>query len=206
MAEHFTEDRWFDLVRDMLPAADAAALRQHLDDGCEPCRESFQLWQMVVEVANSEVRSQVPEAVVRTSRLAYQEWRRVYLLPQRARMARLVFDTLLAPLPSAVRSEGASLHQIVWKAGRWCCELRLELQAGKRVFLRGQIFSPGGQAGLLVLLLSTSALVAETTVNQFGEFQLKFGQANGLRMYFDVPGNRPVGIKLPDLESPLTSE
>jgi hypothetical protein len=205
MEQHFTEDRWSDLVRGVLPAEESAALRQHLEKGCEQCRQSFRLWRLVADVANGEIRHEVPEALMHSSRAAYVEWRRLYLLPQRARIARLVFDSLLAPLPSGVRSEATAPRRILWEFGQWSCDLRVEPLAGARISLAGQIVAPGSHAGLPVLLLRANALEAETTANQFGEFQLEFGQANGLRIYFDVPGNRPVGILLPDLENPLTA-
>ena len=206
MEQHFPEDRWVDFVRGVLPAPAAADLRQHLEKGCESCHQAFRLWQMVAELANGEIRNKVPDAFAHSSGLAYLAWRRLYLLPRRARMARLVFDSLLAPLPSGVRGDDASPRRIVWKAGPWACDLRLELQAGKRVFLMGQILSTGThQVGLPVLLMSTNAPVAETTANQFGEFQLEFRQANGLQIYFDTSGNRPVRILLPDLENPSTA-
>ena len=205
MERHFTEDRWSDLVRGVLPAEESAALRQHLEKGCEECRQSFRLWQLVADVANSEIRHEVPEALMQSSRAAYVEWRRVYLVPRRARIARLIFDSFLAPLPSGVRGEVAAPRRILWGFSHWSCDVRMESLAGERRFLTGQIVAPESQAGLPVLLLRTNVLEAETTTNQFGEFQLEFGQANGLQIYFDVPGSRPVGILLPDLENPLTA-
>jgi hypothetical protein len=53
-----------------------------------------------------------------------------------------------------------------------------------------------------VLLMSTDTVIAETAANQFGEFQLQFDQAKDLRIYIDVPGNRPIGISLPDFDNP----
>jgi len=206
MEQHFTEDQWSDLVRGVLPAEKSLALWQHLEKGCEGCRQSFRLWQLVADVANNEIRQEVPEALMHSSRGAYIEWRRLYLLPQRARMVRLVFDSLLAPLPSGVRSEASAPRRILWESGQWSCDLRIEPLAGKRTFLTGQIVAPGSQAGLPVLLLSADALEAETTANQFGEFQLEIDRANGLRIYFDVPGIRPVGILLPDLEKSVNGE
>jgi hypothetical protein len=209
MPEHFTEDQWSDFVRGVLPAGEAAALQQHLEDGCETCRQSFRLWQVVAAVADSEVRNEVPDALVRSARAAFMEWHRLYRLAERIRTARLVFDSLLAPLPSGVRSEGSTPRRILWQAGEWSCDLRFEPSIGKRIIVMGQVIKsrqPSGSiAGSSILLMTTKTLVAETTVNQFGEFQLQFEQANGLRIFIDIPGGRPVAILLPDLDNPSTA-
>jgi hypothetical protein len=209
MPEHFTEDRWSDFVRGVLSAAEAAPLRQHLEEGCETCQQAFRLWQMVAEVAKREVSNEVPEALLRSSRAAYMGWRRLNRLAGRVRTASLVFDSLLTPLPSGVRSEGFAPRRILWRAGEWSCDLRFEPSDDKRIFLMGQVLTSRQHSasigGLSILLMTTKALVAETTVNQFGEFQLQFDQANGLRIFIDVPGSRPVAILLPDLKNPSTA-
>jgi hypothetical protein len=207
--EHFTEDQWSDFVRGVLPAGEAAALQQHLEEGCETCKQSFRLWQMVVAVADSEVCNEVPEALVRSARAAFMEWRRLYRLAGRVRTARLVFDSLLAPPPSGVRSESSASRRFLWQVGEWSCDLCFEPSIGKRIILIGQIIKSrshsGSVAGLSILLMTAKTLVAETTVNQFGEFQLQFEQANGLRIFIDIPGDRPVAILLPDLDTPSTA-
>ncbi|MBV9507280.1 MAG: hypothetical protein JO323_19985 [Acidobacteriia bacterium] len=208
--KHFTDERWSDYVRGLSPAPDAAAIHQHLEAGCEPCERSFRFWTIVAEVANSEAQNEVSEGQVRISRSAYLSWWRGRMLPQRATMARLLFDSMLAPLPAGVRGHGPSSRRILGRAGQWSLDLRFEPSPGKHLFLVGQILGPESaqshKTGFPVLLMSPDALVAETTANQFGEFQLQLQRANGLRIYADVPGRRPIGMSLPDLQSPLPPE
>ncbi len=205
MAKHFTDERWSDYVRGVLGAAGATAIEQHLERGCEECLQSFRFWRTVAETASNEARVAVPEGLERMARAAYIGWRQLSLLPQRATMARILFDSLSAPLPAGVRSEAASGRRILGRAGSWSFDLRLEPAAGKHLFLMGQVLRSGrgrGRSGLPVILMSTDAVIAETAANQFGEFQLQFDQANGLRIYIDVPGNRPIGMALPDFDNP----
>jgi hypothetical protein len=72
--------------------------------------------------------------------------------------------------------------------------------------LTGQILGSGKDYAemppSIVLLMNRDAVLAWTEANQFGEFHLQLVRANGLRIYADVPGNRPIGIALPDLDSP----
>jgi hypothetical protein len=206
MANHFTDERWSDYVRGVLPDHETAAIRQHLDEGCPTCREAYRLWRTVAETAASEVRNQVPESLLHMSAAAYDVWRLLHVIPRRARMARLVNDSWLAPLPSGIRSETFSHRRILGRVGRWLFDLRLEPSAGKQIFLTGQILGSGlNEAvppGVVVLLMNTNDLLARTEANQFGEFHIQFVRTNGLRMFVDLPGNRPIGIVLPDLDSP----
>jgi anti-sigma factor RsiW len=206
MANHFTDERWSDYVRNLLPDDAAAAMRQHLDEGCEACREAHRLWRSVAGTAGSEVRNQIPESLLHMSAAAYDAWRQLHIIPRRARMAHLVSDSLLAPLPLGVRSETSGHRRILGRVGQWSFDLRFEPSAGRQIFLTGQILGsgkhPAAPAGLVILLMSTDALLAKTEANQFGEFHLQFVRADGLRIFVDIPGIRPIGIALPDLNSP----
>lgn len=206
MANHFRDERWADYVRDVLPEPEAAAMRQHLDEGCETCRETCRLWRTVAQTAASEARNQVPESLLRMSEAAFNLWRQLKVIPRRATMARVISDSLLVPLPSGIRTATSGHRRILGRAGRWALDLRFEPFAGKQMFLTGQILGSRERhatpVGLVILLMSTDALLARTEANQFGEFHLQFVQSNGLRLYVDVPGDQPVGIELPDLDTP----
>lgn len=206
MAKHFTDERWSDYVRGVLPDDQAAAMRQHLDEGCDECGEADRLWRMVAETAAKEVRNQAPEGLLPMSEAAYSMWRQCHVVPRHARMARLLSDSLLAPLPAGVRSEASGQRRILGRAGRWSFDLRFEPSAGKRVYLTGQVLGSAPQhavpAGLVIALMSADTLLARTEANQFGEFHLQFVPKTGLQMYVDIPGSRPIGIALPDLDSP----
>jgi anti-sigma factor RsiW len=147
MSKHFTDERWSDYVRGLAPAREAAAIEQHLEKGCEACHQSLRLWQTVAEIGNSEVRNEVPEDLLQTSQAAYAAWRQMYVLPQRARMARLIFDSLLEPLPPGIRSGSPSSRRILQRAGQWLFDLRFEPAGGRRMFLMGQILRSGRQFG-----------------------------------------------------------
>jgi len=205
MRNHFTDENWLDYVRGLSPAPKAIIIKQHLEKGCQICHQSFQLWRTVAETARSEIPHEVPEHLVLAIQAAYIAWSRRHLFPRRARMALLIFDSWLKPLPAGVRNDSPLPRRIIERAGPWLIDLRFEPAAGKRMFLMGQVLRSGkhGEArvNLPILLMSPDALLMETSANQFGEFQLQFDQANGLRIYIDVPRQRPIGILLPDLDN-----
>jgi hypothetical protein len=206
MPEHFSDEIWSDYVRGLSPVPEAFAIEQHLNKDCLACGRAFQLWRTVAQIARIEVRDEVPEDLLQVSRATYVTWARRRLLPKRARMARLIFDSLLEPLPVGVRSDKPMPRRVLERAGHWLVDLRFEPVAGKRIVLMGQALRQGrhGVAGVgfPILLMSADTLFTETSTNEFGEFQLQFDRANDLRIYIDVPRQRPIGIVLPDLDNP----
>lgn len=208
MQAHFTDEIWVDYVRGLSVADDASAIEQHLQDECQACIGSFRFWQALAEYAAGEARINISEPDLRAGRTAYSEWFRLYSLPTRARMARLIFDSLLQPLPAGVRGAAPSPRRILATLGSWSVDLRLESFSGRRVSLAGQVLRSGkGGAPLKpsVVLMSGDVLVAETSANEFGEFELQFDEMNGLRLYVEIAASRPMGINLPDLAGGSTA-
>jgi len=208
MQTHFTDEMWADYVRGLSVARDASAIEQHLQSECESCRRSFRFWQAFAEYAAGEARVEIPERDLQAGRATYSEWFRRYSLPTRARMARLIFDSLLQPLPAGIRGSGPSPRRILATLGSWSVDLRLESSSERRIFMAGQVLRSGKGAAQLkapVVLMSGSDLVAESSANEFGEFEMQFDRASNLRLYVEIPASRPMGINLPDLGRDPTS-
>ena len=206
-SQHYSDEFWSDYVRGVLPATESADIKQHLDQGCNLCARSVRLWQMVAEIAGSEARNPIPEDAEKNSLAAFLSWRNLRLIPQRARMARLVFDSLFQPLPAGVRGEAQGGRRVLWRSGQWSVNIRFEKgKRRKRCILIGQVLQSGEPRKvperMPVLLMSTDALLSQTAANSFGEFQFEFDRANSLQLYIDFPRRPPIGIQLPDLEDP----
>jgi hypothetical protein len=205
MPGHFTDERWADYARGVSSGEDAAAIEQHLRNECHACLQSFRFWRTLAEYTAGEARIDIPEPNLRASRVAYAEWWRLYSLPRRARMARLIFDSVLQPLAAGVRGAGISPRRILASLGSLSVDLRLESSSERRILLTGQVLRSGKAAATPlnspIVLMSGSSLVTETSANEFGEFELQFDQANGLQLYIEVGGKRPIGINLPDMVS-----
>ncbi len=202
--KHFDDGEWLDYIKGTSPVPTRTSIERHLDEGCVTCNNLRRFWQAVVEVSSQEFQKDVPEDVLAAGREAYSTWRRQYLLPARARIARLISDSLMQALPSGVRAAASPERRLVHRAGRWLVDLRLEPEGDKRILLIGQALQSGKKAlrekGMGVLLMKDSELLLETSANQFGEFQLQFERANNLRIYIDIPGQRPIAVNLPDAD------
>jgi hypothetical protein len=198
---HFTDEEWLDYIKGAPAVRAGSDIRRHLDEGCERCNNLDRFWQAVVD-SNRKFRDEVPEDVLRAAQAVYSTWRRQYLLPANARIARLIFDSLLEPSPSGVRAGALPGRRLVHRTGRWLVDLRLESQPGNHILLMGQALhsgkKPSGQKGMGVILMMAAELLRETSANEFGEFQLQFERAKNLRIYIDIPGQRPIAINLPD--------
>jgi hypothetical protein len=202
MRMHFNDEIWADYVRGLSAPGDASAIEQHFRSDCDSCLQSFRFWQAFADYAAGEARIQIPERDCQGGRAAYSEWFRRFSLPSRARMARLIIDSLLQPLPAGIRSGGPSPRRMLATLGSWSVDLRLESPSDQRIFMAGQILRSGKGGTLVnapVVLMSGGALVAETSANDFGEFQLQFEKTSNLRLYVAVTASRPMGIDLPDL-------
>jgi hypothetical protein len=206
MADHFTDELWSDYVRGLAPERESTAIEQHLRDACEACDRSFQFWQMVTEHASREADYEPGAGVVRLMQSGFRDWWRRYVLPTHARIARTIFDSFLEPLPSGVRGGSPQPRRLRQRSGNWIVDLQLAPEAGRRMSLAGQVLKSGKApsviGSLAICLMSAGALLGETSTNELGEFQIEFDRAKSLRVFVEVPWQRPIGIALPDPDEP----
>jgi len=200
--KHFTDEAWIDFVRQVMPPDEAAVIQEHLNDACEECRNSCAIWRTAAEIASRESRYEVPQQTVRMLEATYAEWRGIHVLPKSARVARLVFDSFLEPLPFGVRASSASARRILCRSGEWTIDMRLEREGGNRMFLAGQVLRSAKKTGahvasMDITLMSADRLLTQASTNQFGEFQMKFDCAQDLQLYIDIPGRRPIAVPIP---------
>lgn len=115
-------------------------------------------------------------------------------------MARLVFDSLSQPLTAGVRSGASDSRQLVFEAEGTMLDLVLDSrpQSGT-LSLIGQVVDKGGakvapRQVAVILWTETGQPLAETSANEFGEFQLEFAAQDRLRLSVEIPGHKPVRI------------
>ncbi len=188
---HYLAERWVDFVRGLLSEEERAAMKRHLDEGCESCRREVNVLQVMRNFAREEAWAEPPADAVRMAQA-------IYVPPPRRERAlrrllgRLVFDNFAQPAMAGVRQSGASGQQMGFEAGPYYIDLRLEGEPeSSRVALAGQIVSreePGAPlGGLNVVLLAGRKVVAETVSNEFGEFSLEFSAAKNHRLRITLP-------------------
>jgi hypothetical protein len=200
--KHFSDEEWLDFARGLMPGAEMNSMQRHLDEGCERCHRVSVIWKAVVSTLNQVSRYRVPEDVVRGAQSAYATWRWQQLLPQRARVACLVFDTGFEGLRAGVRSHARHARRLLHRMGPWMIDLSVEPEPGNRIYLAGQVLRSGRKlakaAMIEIILVSAGTFVTRTSANKFGEFQLEYEKAKNLTIYVDIAGQLPIAVDLPE--------
>jgi hypothetical protein len=120
-------------------------------------------------------------------------------------VGKLVYDSFQDPLPAGVRAHHRVGRQVLYEAGPYCVDLRLERDSTPgRMSMAGQIAhrgQPGSMGTVPVLLMSGKSVLARTRSNQFGEFEMEYERAPRLRLY--VPGEpkrKAIEVRLSNLK------
>ncbi|MBZ5656293.1 MAG: hypothetical protein LAO56_13565 [Acidobacteriia bacterium] len=196
--KHFSEQVWTDFVRGIGASQTDREIEAHIASGCPDCAATRSLWKRVYSITGNEPSFTPPDDVVRMVKLesaASQSPK-----PSPWTMARLVFDSLSQPLTAGVRSGASDSRQLVFEAEGTMLDLVLDSrpQSGT-LSLIGQVVDKGGakvapRQVAVILWTETGQPLAETSANEFGEFQLEFAAQDRLRLSVEIPGHKPVRI------------
>jgi hypothetical protein len=185
--KHFGISQWIDLVRGLVPEADALAMRNHLVEGCSECNELARFCHQLSSICVSAAQHPAPEWVVRSAKAMFPG----HTQPKRRGAFRipveLIYDSFLAAAPVGLRATWQVGWQALYRAGDCSLDLRVEPElASTRAAVIGQISNhilPNANVdGLPVCLKAGKLVVAETRSNQFGEFQMEYEQRRGLQL------------------------
>ena len=198
---HFAEQDWIEFTRDKITPEREQAMQQHLDAGCEGCWHALELWRHALEIANREAGYQPPESAVRSVKGAFALYKPAEAGSPMRQMAQLILDTFQQPVLAGVRSTNSATRQMLYKAGPFHIDVRLErLPGSSRLSLVGQVMdatrSRKGLDELPVILRSGEQKKAGTKTNQFGEFHLEFDSAEELHLSFELSREMEVIIPL----------
>jgi len=158
-------------------------MQQHIDTGCGKCAHVLNTWQMVHSIARKESALTPPSDVVRVVKSQFAA-----VEPEKGLGFRLLFDSALAPVPAGMRGSVAA-RQFLYETDEYYIDLRVEAlhvethREAHRAALVGQVLKRTGKRaaqGLAVLLLDGKRPIAETSTNQFGEFQFEFDATSSL--------------------------
>lgn len=121
--------------------------------------------------------------------------------------ARLVFDSLLQPLPAGIRSAQPTDRSLLYEAGDVTVDLWLEPDRDlHRLRLMGQIVDQAKTASkepcYPVVLQSKAEPIAAATSNTMGEFQLEFDPHPRMKLEIGVRQGRWVSLELPEFAGP----
>ena len=107
--------------------------------------------------------------------------------PRNIQVARLLFDSFLAPSMAGVRSLHASGRHFIYEHNNTTVDVLVDVQPGSnRISVMGQVLDAtrpqGRKENLAVVLSNQSGTLARTTTNRLGEFNLHFEFAENISL------------------------
>jgi len=196
--KHFSDTDWADFARDVVSAEAKASMQQHLDTGCEDCAAALRIWRNVTAITGQEKRFTPGEDSVRIVKSF------VSPLTKAKTGFRLISDSDLQPLAAGIRGS-VSARQVLYETDDYYVDLRLEprRETGK-TSLVGQVLARAktqGTKGLSVRMHQGKQPVAQTVLNQFGEFQFEFGAGQDLYLVISRDEENEVVLPLRGMQS-----
>jgi hypothetical protein len=194
---HFTLEQWADFARNTLKGKSKADMQAHLNRGCERCGKVLRLWTRVREVSSRE-HSYGPSAS--TLRIVKS------MLPTTAPKSTvldLLFDSLVTPALAGVRSTTSTARQLLYAAGAYRIDLRMEPQLDtEKVSVMGQVLNSADPSQMIpaisVTLIRNNKAITSTQTGDFGEFQLECKLTAHLQLRLKLPDG--VGVEIPLVE------
>lgn len=123
-----------------LDAEAARLVEAHLAKPCAECRERLRRLGELVATMRSDRVPEVPEQLTRRALSVFEPpAARESSTPSLATLARLLFDSLTAPLPAAARRSVGAARRLRYALGEAVLELELERDAPSTMALRGRI-------------------------------------------------------------------
>jgi hypothetical protein len=204
--KHLTDGNAADLVRGLAAAKDRRWMEKHLESGCARCRESVAFLRSISVVTQADAQWEPPADIIERALDIFPE-RRPRVAPLRRRLlARLMYDSFREPLPAGIRAGRGVSRQVLYRAGDFFLDLRLDYEQGAgRASLVGQVAARIPEdlartkvpsASVSVLLMDGRAVVAQAPLNRFGEFHLDYEPQPRLRLRVPL-GAAQTGVELP---------
>lgn len=183
---HFPEANWIDLVRGIVRPEDAAVMRQHLDQGCAPCAETYRFWQRLAGFLQQEPQADPPADSVRVAK-SYVSEPVVRPASRSVRTAHLVFDTLGQPLAAGVRSTSAESRHLLYEAPPFTIDLHVDAHTEpEQLRLDGQVVEEGRTGGwppeAHVSVNTADAQLCSVDIDELGEFQCQIARREDLSL------------------------
>ena len=201
--KHFSLEEWADFARNVVRQDLKKAMETHLESGCKKCAETFEVWRRVTDTARRQTDQEPPENAVRTAKGMYllHGFRRPR--SKKVTLAELLFDSFRAPVVAGVRSGTMPNRQLLFGAGDYRVDLRIEPQEGSdEVSLVGQVLNASNPnerlASAPVVLSRRNKVLAKCLTNQFGEFHIPCGLASECQLRVELPGKTGLAIPLGD--------
>jgi hypothetical protein len=206
---HFDSGDWSDFVRGLVKDALAREMEMHRAN-CAACQRTANLLHHVAATGRADRELEPPKQLMRWANALFSTHAAEPVpVPRKAKtlLARLVFDSQLAPELAGVRARGGIGRHLLYEAGVFRLDLQLEHERGSpHVTLVGQILDrehpERSLSAASIQLVRGQTVVARTRCNRFGEFQIQYEPNGRLRLYVtERRRNRRVVLSLNGLKS-----
>jgi hypothetical protein len=199
---HYSSEQWIDFARDVVREREKIEMQRHLKSGCKECWKELGMWQRLHKFALREPAYTPSEGAVRIMNAAFasgpvQRSRR----NAKEEVASLLFDSFRSPLLAGVRSTASTSQQLLYGAGNYRIDVRIEPQMdSEKVVLIGQVLNSADPdellAALPVSVLQGRRMLAESLTSEYGEFQIECGLQESFHISVLLPGGKAVTLHL----------
>jgi hypothetical protein len=192
--DHFDIGAWVDYARGLGSSARRADIERHLAFGCDACAKLAGFFKKLSEAGPRLLEDEAPQEWSQKAEQIFQKelLRPIETLPVR-RATPVPFHFSAEPAP--VRTGPALGGHMTYQTSE--CNVDLELEQGANpleLSLLGQITDirkPGAAVPFTpVFVLTNNKLVASTSSNAFGEFQLALTRRRNMVLSFPFEGAR----------------
>jgi hypothetical protein len=211
LVKHLTATDAADFVRGVSTPPVRRRIEQHLATGCARCTRTTALYRAIASTARGDGQWDPPADVLdRATDIFAIPARELPPLVRRL-LPRLVFDSLRQPLPAGVRASNSVTRHVLYRAGDFFIDLRIDAEHGaRRVSIVGQVAPRTAPIAELpsetvsVLLIDRRRIVARPPVNAFGEFHFDYDAHAQVRLRILVGEQTGLDVPLARLLKPAS--
>jgi hypothetical protein len=194
-------EKWVDFARNVIRENEKVEMQSHLETGCAQCAKELSMWQRLQQVARRKPAYTPSEGAVHTVNASFINRSTGRSSHTKAQLASLLFDGFHSPLLAGVRSSGSASQQLLYGAGDYRIDVRIEPQMdSEKVILIGQVLNSADPderlAAMPVSLLKGQKLLAESVASAFGEFQIECELQGGIRLVVALSDRKDVSLRL----------
>jgi hypothetical protein len=200
---HYSLEQWVDFARNVIREDEKTKMESHLHGGCARCSKELGIWQRLQQVAKRESNYAPAKGAVGTVNVSFVSRQQRPRGETSSQAVSLLFDSLRSPLLAGVRSAGIASRQVLYGAGTYRIDVRIEPQMdSEKVVLIGQVLNSADPEERLpelpVTLLKGRKVLAESKTRPSGEFQIECELDGGFQLMVVLPGETEVKLPLID--------
>lgn len=184
---HLDANRALDYLEQRLDAASRQDVETHLGRPCHECHERLRRMGEMIATMRGDRSPEVPaEFTQRAFDVFVPQARPDAIRTGLDSIARLLFDSLAAPLPAAVRRSVGEARRLRYALGEDSLELEIEREDGSSVAIRGRLGAPSAELWGIVVIASGETLTVSP--GQRGEFAFDAVPAGPIALRATGPG------------------